>query len=398
MFDRRAWNIMEATNSKKKNIKSDKLPLNTFERIDMTDSNIRKYKKSNKGLSHIRTGKDYKGYIYIDSEDNVVGFINMRISDKYIQAIEVSKDYQSKGLGKALLHELLKMGAKRLSVNKKNTIALDLYRDLFSVEKEDNTMYYMVLDSSKCLSETTEVKYKKAFNFTTMKKENVILFEDYSILYEADDDLGPSDYGNEEDVDAQASDVGEEDTGGGDELEAQDYGDEDNIEDTGDSGEEDIGDDMGDMDAGGNDMDMGDDIGGDDTAGTDDESSTDEQTDNENTDENSDDKENNKYLIRDFIELYRRIEEIIEKLNISEQAKLNRDPSFNKVRENLEKIRKVTFDYIVDVFNKESYVSNLYQFNLIIQNINANIELLDNSYVAKMNRESKDKDKKRKSK
>ena len=63
MFDRRAWNIMEATNSKKKNIKSDKLPLNTFERIDMTDSNIRKYKKSNKGLSHIRTGKDYKGYI-----------------------------------------------------------------------------------------------------------------------------------------------------------------------------------------------------------------------------------------------------------------------------------------------------------------------------------------------
>lgn len=398
MFDRRAWNIMEATNSKKKNIKSDKLPLNTFERIDMTDSNIRKYKKSNKGLSHIRTGKDYKGYIYIDSEDNVVGFINMRISDKYIQAIEVSKDYQSKGLGKALLHELLKMGAKRLSVNKKNTVALDLYRDLFSVEKEDNTMYYMVLDSSKCLSETTEVKYKKAFNFTTMKKENVILFEDYSILYEADDDLGPSDYGNEEDVDAQASDVGEEDTGGGDELEAQDYGDEDNIEDTGDSGEEDIGDDMGDMDAGGNDMDMGDDIGGDDTAGTDDESSTDEQTDNENTDENSDDKENNKYLIRDFIELYRRIEEIIEKLNISEQAKLNRDPSFNKVRENLEKIRKVTFDYIVDVFNKESYVSNLYQFNLIIQNINANIELLDNSYVAKMNRESKDKDKKRKSK
>ena len=358
MFDIRAWNILqEAKNNKKKT--PSKMGLNTFKRIDMNDANIRKYKSSNKGLSHIRTGKDYKGYIYIDSNDEVMGFINMRKSDKYIQAIEIDKKYQGNGLGKALLHELMKMGAKRLSVNKKNEKAINMYKKNFSIEKEDEHMYYMVLDSSKCLSESVDIKYAKAFNFSTLKKDNIIIFEDYTILYEADDDLGPSDYGDEENMD----DTGEEDTG--------------------DVGEEDIdtGDDIGDP---------GDDPGD----ATDDETSEGEQTDNT---ENSDDKENNKFLINDYIELYRRLEEIIEKLSVSEQAKLNKDPVFNKVRDNLEKIKKVTYDYITTVFNNESYVSNLYQFNMIIQNININVELLNNSYIARSNQKN-EKDTKRKKK
>ena len=92
-----------------------------FKKIDLNNLNINKYKSKCRNLSHIRTGKDYKGYIYIDKQDDVVGFINMRLSDKYIQAIEVSPEYQGKGLGKTLLNELIKMGAIRLSVKKKNT-------------------------------------------------------------------------------------------------------------------------------------------------------------------------------------------------------------------------------------------------------------------------------------
>lgn len=119
--------------------------ITTYKRIELNDSNIKKYKTQNKGLSHIRTGKDYKGYIYVDTNDNVIGFINMRISDKYIQAIEVDKKYQGQGLGKKLLNDLLQMGAERLSVNKKNVIAKKMYDKQFKVEKEDEHMYYMVL-------------------------------------------------------------------------------------------------------------------------------------------------------------------------------------------------------------------------------------------------------------
>lgn len=117
--------------------------------IDINDFNVKKYKSKNKGLSHIRTGKDYKGYIYLDKNDNVIGFINMRVSDKYIQAIEVDKHYRRQGFGKKLLNDLLNMGAKKLSVNKKNVIAKKMYDKYFKVEYEDETMYYMILKSIK---------------------------------------------------------------------------------------------------------------------------------------------------------------------------------------------------------------------------------------------------------
>ena len=39
----------------------------TFKKIEMNNANINKYKVKLKGLSRIRTGKDYKGYIYIDN-------------------------------------------------------------------------------------------------------------------------------------------------------------------------------------------------------------------------------------------------------------------------------------------------------------------------------------------
>ena len=123
--------------------------ISIFKKIDLNDANVKKYKSKHKGLSHIRTGKDYKGYIYIDKNDNVIGFVNMRVSDKYIQAIEVDKQYQGQGLGKKLLNDLLNMGAERLSVNKKNVVAKKMYDKQFKVEDEDETMYYMVLKSIK---------------------------------------------------------------------------------------------------------------------------------------------------------------------------------------------------------------------------------------------------------
>lgn len=399
-----------------------------FKKIDLNNSNINKYKSKHKGLSHIRTGKDYKGYIYIDKQDNVVGFINMRISDKYIQAIEVSPEYQGKGLGKTLLNELIKMGATRLSVNKKNTKAKKMYDKLFKVEKEDKHMYYMVLEISDYLKESRDFSTINSFSFKDITNSNIILTENFNIigentvvvnniditditktgiLMEADDDLGPTDY-NSDDL------GGADDTGGGDEdLGPTDYND-DSADDT---ATDDTGDDSDDLDTGDDtgddDLDTDDDGGGDDLdsleadAGdptteptdTDDDSGNVENSNDEqmNNDDQNKDNENNKFLIKDFLELYNRLEEIIEKINSSEKFKFSRDVVYNKARLNIEKIKDMLFDYITQRFNKESYVSNLYHFNLVIQAININIAMIEKSpTIAEINERNKEKEAKSK--
>lgn len=393
-----------------------------FKKVDLNDTNIKKYKSKHKGLSHIRTGKDYKGYIYIDDKDNVVGFINMRISDKYIQAIEVSPEYQGKGLGKTLLNELIKMGATRLSVNKKNTKAKKMYDKLFKVEKEDKYMYYMVLETRKYFKEGRGITIMEGFSFEDINKshhknnviienisKNNILTENLEILLEADDDLGPTDY-NADDL---GTDAVADDTGGDEDLGPTDYND-DTTDDTGDTTDDttdETTDDTGDEDLNTDDS-TDDDLdslesdaddptaepsGEDDGTGDDVENSNDEQMNNE--DQNND-KENNKFLIKDYLELYNRLDEILEKINSNEKFKFSRDVVYNKARLNIEKIRDMLFDYITQTFNKESYVSNLYHFNLVIQAININIAMIEKSptiaEISERNKEKQNKNEKTK--
>ena len=392
-----------------------------FKKIDLNNSNINKYKSKYKGLSHIRTGKDYKGYIYIDKQDNVVGFINMRISDKYIQAIEVSPEYQGKGLGKTLLNELIKMGATRLSVNKKNTKAKKMYDKLFKVEKEDKHMYYMVLEISDYLKESRNLSIINSFSFKDITNSNIVLTENFNIigentvavndinitditktgiLMEADDDLGPTDY-NSDDL-GDANDTGD-DTGGDEDLGPTDYN-EDSTDDTATDDTGDNSDDLDTDDGGGDDLDSLESDTDDPTTepsddngeGTEDvENSNDEQMNND--DQNNDNNENNKFLIKDFLELYNRLDEILEKINSSEKFKFSRDVVYNKARLNIEKIRDMLFDYITQRFNKESYVSNLYHFNLVIQAININIAMIEKSpTMAEINERNKEKEDKSK--
>ena len=130
--------------------------LSKYKKIDINNSNINKYKSSCKGLSHVRTGSDYKGVIYLD-EENVVGFYNIRLSDNYLQGIEINKEYQSNGLGRALLNESIKNGVINLSVNKNNDKAINMYKKDFKIIDEDNNMYYMRLKSYKEVSESTNI-------------------------------------------------------------------------------------------------------------------------------------------------------------------------------------------------------------------------------------------------
>ena len=574
----------------------------TFKKIEMNNANINKYKVKLKGLSHIRTGKDYKGYIYIDNEDNAVGFINMRISDKYIQAIEVNPIYQGQGIGKTLLNELIKMGAIKLSVNKNNTKAKKMYDKLFNVEHEDEHMYYMILKKSKYLKEGRGLTTMKSFSFkdlnirdvtitenfniinesnencddvivkdisdiniiteglfftkketyvnfdkfengrynfclitgisgsgkstiakqlagkyraiyveldifysavkkyrdleTLGKKTNIVLYEyfkshksvydniknheyiqnemmekskefilyaisyakkhkdkkfiiegnelfecdnksfasypfiilntsvlttqlrtykqerknikqlwkympsffrnakyqdklvkayknkllneSFEVLYEADDDLGPTDY-NADDLGGGDDDTS--DDGGGDDLGPTDYNEDDTTTDDttddtnteGDTTKTD--DDLDSLESDTDDPTTEPNKEGDDTGDV--ENSNDEQMNNDNDQDN----ENNKFLIKDYLELYNRLEEIMEKITSNETFKFSRDTVYNKARINIEKIKDMLFDYITLRFNNESYISNLYHFNMVIQAVNVNVAMIENSHT-----------------
>ena len=41
--------------------------LSSFNKIDINDNAIKKYKSLCKGLSHVRVGKEYKGFIYLNN-------------------------------------------------------------------------------------------------------------------------------------------------------------------------------------------------------------------------------------------------------------------------------------------------------------------------------------------
>ena len=120
-----------------------------------------------------------------------------------------------------------------------------------------------------------------------------------------------------------------------------------------------------------------------------------EQTDNAENDINADIQ--NKNLANDFIELYNRIDEIMNQIRTDCKTNIRYNPNIQVVRRNLVKLKETTYNYIVNKFTKETYVSNLYQFNLIIQALNVNIDLLS-SILASNKKFNEEKNKKKKTK
>ena len=191
-----------------------------------------------------------------------------------------------------------------------------------------------------------------------------------------EDELSASDYTDAEGMDIEEDDLGGLDEGGGeDELSAADYtaGGEDAAADPAD--EDPLADDTGEGS---------------------DENPEDEQTDNTESDVVSD--KQNKNLVNDYIELYRRIDEIMNQIRTDCKTNIRYNPNMLVVRRNLEKLKLITYDYIINKFAKETYVANLYQFNLIIQALNTNIELLGSVLASNRKfKEANSKDKKKKS-
>ena len=124
--------------------------LSNMDKIAITDKALRKYAFQYKQLSHVRVNKNTKGYLYL-LNDKVQAMINVedKQGEKWIQGLEIFGDAKGTGLSKSLLNVAVNdLGATKLSVNKKNTLAKSIYDKYgFKVYDEDATMYYMELDN-----------------------------------------------------------------------------------------------------------------------------------------------------------------------------------------------------------------------------------------------------------
>ena len=208
-----------------------------------------------------------------------------------------------------------------------------------------------------------------------------------------DDELSASDYSEAEDMDIEEGepevDPADEDplAGGAEDYTAEPTADtEEGSEPAEDGGDEDpLAGDPADEDP------LADDGEGGEGS---DENPEDKQTDNAESDVVSDKQNIN--LVNDYIELYTRIDTIMQQIRTDCKTNIRYNPNMLTVRRNLEKLKEITYDYIVNKFTKETYVANLYQFNLIIQALNTNIDLL--ASVLASNRKFKEANSKNKKK
>lgn len=123
-----------------------------------------------------------------------------------------------------------------------------------------------------------------------------------------------------------------------------------------------------------------DDESGDEGEGEDDtEEGGDDSTPEEDSTSDDDNKSKNAYLIRDFIELYYTTRNMIEKLNNVSKTTLVKSKVYLQVIENLTDMNNLLYEYITHDFSKKTYVFNLYQFNLFLECIKVNIEIIKKS-------------------
>lgn len=207
-----------------------------------------------------------------------------------------------------------------------------------------------------------EAKRKKKDDKDTEINEDEIAKKDED---EEEDDLEETDY-TEDEVDLDDEDLEEDETSIDEDDVAQDIdGDEipDDEEGTDYTEDETADDDMSDDTSGGDDM-----INN--TAPT--------NTGNPNDIRNAS-------LIYDYIQLYNTIKSIITKVNSMNKTDILRNKTIIQVSKNLNILLNTLHKYIIKFFDKNSYVFNLYQFNLFIHAINVNIEMIkkNNELVSK---------------
>ena len=115
--------------------------------VELTRALVDKHKAKVRYLSHVRINNKTKGFAAFIGND-LVGVVNTEEKNAksiWIQALEVSKEYQKQGIGKTLLDMAMKrLHANFLSVRKTNKVAIEMYKKKgFRIADETGVMYIM---------------------------------------------------------------------------------------------------------------------------------------------------------------------------------------------------------------------------------------------------------------
>ena len=123
-----------------------KLRLHTYYTLPYTQENINKFKSSDNMLKHARYNKNTFGWFFVNKKDDkLIGYIGCE-KDTVI-ALEVMSDYEGHGYAKRLLNLSKGRGVVKLSVDKNNTHAIEVYKHLgYKKYNSDNKMIYMKID------------------------------------------------------------------------------------------------------------------------------------------------------------------------------------------------------------------------------------------------------------
>jgi ribosomal protein S18 acetylase RimI-like enzyme len=128
-----------------------------YHEIPLTKKSIKKYEHQGAfeiGLHNVRIHDNTNGAIYIDDNDIVVGYfaVEKKKNDEYwITALEVSTEFQSKGIGVDLLQIAVdNYHATHLSCDKDNQKAFTMYKKYgWEVYKETDQTYFMKLSDKE---------------------------------------------------------------------------------------------------------------------------------------------------------------------------------------------------------------------------------------------------------
>jgi ribosomal protein S18 acetylase RimI-like enzyme len=126
-----------------------------YKYIPLTPKYVKQYAPQGSfkvGLQHVRVTKDTHGAIYIDNSDVVVGYVAIEKKangERWITALEVSTEYQTKGFGTDLLQIAVdEFHADHLTVNRDNDRALQMYlKHGWVVSDTSDKMYFMKLNN-----------------------------------------------------------------------------------------------------------------------------------------------------------------------------------------------------------------------------------------------------------
>lgn len=126
--------------------------LSQYSRMTLSDIAVRVYSSQYPSLLHLFISNKTKGYIWTDNNE-AVAVVNVIEKDddvKEIQALEVFGKYKGRGLSKQVLDVAVKqLGATKLTVQKDNQIAINLYKSYgFKIDKTNELGYTMVIKSS----------------------------------------------------------------------------------------------------------------------------------------------------------------------------------------------------------------------------------------------------------